>query len=101
MSTQEGAEALETTTGKGSDGKKVAVHEGHNEGFFGRVAKFLRDVRGEMDRVSWPSFEDVKKTTVITLVAMAFFAAYLFLADWGIVLLGRFGFWLLTQIGLA
>jgi preprotein translocase SecE subunit len=102
MSTQESAEALETTTGKGGgDGKDVAVAEGSNEGFFGRISKFWRDVRGEMGRVSWPSLDDVKKTTVITLIAVIFFALYLFLADRAIVLLGRFGLWLLTQIGLA
>lgn len=103
MSTQEGAEALETTTGKGGDGnsKEVAVQEPGNEGFFGRISKFLRDVRGEMGRVSWPSFDEVKKTTVITLIAVVFFAVYLFAADQLIVQLGRFGLWLLTKIGLA
>lgn len=90
MSEQESAEALEKT---GNDAG--------NEGFFGRISKFWREVREEMKRVSWPSFDDVKKTTAITLAAVIFFAIYLFIVDKGVVLLGRFGNWLLTQAGLA
>jgi preprotein translocase subunit SecE len=47
----------------------------------GRLAQFLRDVRAEMNRVSWPSASDVKNTTIITLIAVIFFAIYLFLVD--------------------
>src|SRR6266508_3563334 len=47
--------------------------------FFGRISEFLRDTRAEMRRVSWPSANEVKNTTVITLVAVIFFAIYLFL----------------------
>ena len=47
----------------------------------GRLAQFVRDVRAEMKRVSWPSAKDVKNTTIITLVAVIFFATYLFVVD--------------------
>jgi preprotein translocase subunit SecE len=50
-------------------------------GLVGRVGQFLRDVRAEMKRVSWPSAKDVKNTTIITLVAVVFFSVYLFLVD--------------------
>jgi preprotein translocase SecE subunit len=53
----------------------------HTGGFFDRTAQFLRDTRAEMRRVSWPSFSMVKNTTIITLVAVIFFAVYLFLVD--------------------
>jgi preprotein translocase subunit SecE len=58
-------------------------------GLLGRVAQFLRDVRAEMKRVSWPTANEVKNTTVITLVAVIFFAVYLFLVDrvWAFLLL--------------
>jgi preprotein translocase subunit SecE len=49
--------------------------------FPGRIAQFLRDVRAEMRRVSWPSARDVKNTTIITLIAVIFFAVYLFAVD--------------------
>jgi preprotein translocase subunit SecE len=45
------------------------------------MSKFLRDVRAEMRRVSWPTVKEVKNTTIITLVAVVFFAIYLFLVD--------------------
>jgi preprotein translocase subunit SecE len=51
------------------------------EGFFSRTAKFLRDTRAEMRRVSWPSANEVKNTTIITLIAVVFFALYLFGVD--------------------
>jgi preprotein translocase subunit SecE len=43
--------------------------------------QFLRDVRAEMKRVSWPSVNEVKNMTIITLVAIIFFAIYLFAVD--------------------
>ena len=72
-----------------------------NEGFFGRITKFWREVREETRRISWPSVNEVKKTTVITIIAVFFFAIYLFAVDKGIVLLGSLGNWLLSLIGLA
>ena len=50
-------------------------------GFFARTAQYIRDVRAEMRRVSWPSASEVKNTTIITLIAVIFFAVYLFLVD--------------------
>ena len=49
----------------------------------GRLSQFLRDVRAELKRVSWPSAKEVKNTTIITLIAVIFFAAYLFAVDQG------------------
>ncbi len=50
-------------------------------GFVARTTQFLRDVRAEMRRVSWPTANEVKNTTIITLIAVIFFAVYLFLID--------------------
>ena len=50
-------------------------------GFITRTTQFLRDVRAEMRRVSWPTAKEVKNTTIITLIAVVFFAIYLFLVD--------------------
>ena len=53
------------------------------------MSQFLRDVRAEMKRVSWPSAKEVKNTTIITLIAVIFFAIYLFSVDrvWAFLLL--------------
>ena len=50
-------------------------------GFLTRTTQFLRDTRAEMRRVSWPSANEVKNTTIITLIAVIFFALYLFGVD--------------------
>ena len=50
-------------------------------GFFARTMQFLRDTRAEMRRVTWPTANEVKNTTIITLIAVVFFALYLFGID--------------------
>ena len=70
--------------GEGSEGKGARRERGLSGprvGPFGRMTQFLRDVRAEMKRVSWPSAKEVKNTTIITLIAVIFFAVYLFLVD--------------------
>lgn len=67
----------------------------HGGGFFTRTTQFLRDTRAEMRRVSWPTANEVKNTTIITLIAVVFFAVYLFGVDrvWGF-LIERLRTWL-------
>ncbi len=80
--------------GEGPEGRPARRERGltgPREGLFGRLAKFVRDTRAELKRVSWPSAVDVKNTTIITLIAVIFFAIYLFLVD-------RVWTFLLTQL---
>ena len=70
--------------GEGPEGRGVRRERGLSgprDSFPGRMMQFLRDVRAEMKRVSWPSLNEVKNMTLITLVAIIFFAIYLFLVD--------------------
>ena len=69
---------------EGGGGRRERGVAGPHAGFFERAAQFLRDVRAEMRRVSWPSFNEVKNTTLITLVAVIFFAIYLYAVDRGL-----------------
>ena len=78
--------------GEGAEGKAARRERGLSGprvGPLGRMSQFLRDVRAEMRRVSWPSVKEVKNTTIITLIAVIFFAVYLFLVDriWAFLLL--------------
>ena len=78
--------------GEGVEGKGVRRERGLSGprvGPLSRLSQFLRDVRAEMKRVSWPSAKEVKNTTIITLVAVVFFAIYLFLVDrlWAFLIL--------------
>jgi preprotein translocase SecE subunit len=45
------------------------------------VGEFVASTRAELDRVTFPSSEDVKNTTIIVIVSVIFFAIYLFLID--------------------
>ena len=47
------------------------------------VGEFVREVREELSRTSFPSSEDVRNTTIIVIIAVIFFAVYLFLVDQG------------------
>jgi preprotein translocase subunit SecE len=62
---------------------------GRRAGPLERMSQFLRDVRAEMRRVSWPTATEVKNTTIITLVAVVFSAIYLFAVDkiWSFLLI--------------
>ena len=45
--------------------------------------QFLRDVRGEMKRVTWPTKRDVLQWTGVVLVALLFFSVFcIVLDDW-------------------
>jgi preprotein translocase SecE subunit len=57
----------------------------------GRMGQFLHDVRAEMKRVSWPTATTCKNTTIITLIAVIFFAVYLFLVDQNLVAIDYWG----------
>jgi preprotein translocase SecE subunit len=86
--------------GEGPEGKAARRERGHaaSQGGPGRLAQFLHDVRAELKRVSWPSAVHVKNTTIITLIAVAFFAVYLFLVDKGMVYLIAGLEWLIARI---
>ena len=78
--------------GEGQEGKgarRERGHSGQHTGPLGRIPQFLHDVRAELKRVSWPTLQHVQNTTLITLVAVAFFAFYLWATDqaltWAII----------------
>jgi preprotein translocase SecE subunit len=81
-----------TRPGSSGDGGRRASKA---PGFFARTVQFLRDTRAEMRRVSWPNATLVRNSTIITLVAVVFFALYLFAIDrvWAL-LIGYLRSWL-------
>ena len=90
--------------GEGIEGKGARRERGvtgPRTGPIERIGNFLHDVRAEMKRVSWPSANEVKNTTIITIVAVIFFAIYLFGVDQAIVQIGHFCAWLLSLVGIA
>ncbi len=57
-----------------------------NPGFFAKIGKYFRDVKGEFKKIVWPSRKQVWNNTVVVLVMVAIFAV----GTWGLDLL--FGF---------
>ena len=49
----------------------------------GGVGNFVRETREELTKVSYPSSEDVRATTLIVVINVIFFAIFLFLVDRG------------------
>jgi preprotein translocase subunit SecE len=86
--------------GEGSEGKTARRERGHvaPQGSPGRLIQFLHDVRAEMKRVSWPTLKHVQNTTIITLIAVIFFAVYLFAVDQGLSRLILGLDWLIEKI---
>ena len=87
--------------GEGAEGRGARRERGLSGpvvGPIGRLAQFLRDVRAEMKRVSWPTGKEVKNTTVIVLVAVVFFALYLFAVDQGLARLINGITWLANKL---
>ena len=85
--TPSGAAPRMARFGEGPEGSPARRERGlpaeePRDGFFDRTGKFVRDVRAELGRTSWPTSVQVRNTTIITIIAVAFFAAYLFLVDY-------------------
>ncbi len=45
--------------------------------------QFLREMRGELRKVAWPSRAEVINYSIIVLVFLVFMTAFVALADWG------------------
>ncbi len=43
---------------------------------------FLGDVRSEAKRVSWPSFIQIRATTLVVILTVFFFGVYFGILDW-------------------
>jgi preprotein translocase subunit SecE len=66
---------------EGTPARRERGLAGTRDGFFARVGKFVRDVRSELGRVTWPTTTEIRNTTIITVIAVIFFAAYLYGVD--------------------
>jgi preprotein translocase SecE subunit len=89
--------------GQGPEGKVARRERGHTASPSGpgRLGQFLNDVRAEMKRVSWPGLTSVQNTTIITIIAVIFFAVYLFAVDQALSRLILGLDWLIEKIARA
>ena len=49
-----------------------------------RLFRFLKDARTELKKVSWPTWDEVTRSTVIVFVACILFTLFVFAADLGV-----------------
>lgn len=69
----------------------------HKEG----IGEFIKKTRAELDKTTFPSSDDVKSTTIIVIVSVMFFAAYLFVIDQAWVYFLEFLTWVINLIAGA
>lgn len=46
------------------------------------VGEFIRETREELDKTTFPSSDDVRKTVLIVIINVIFFTVYLFVIDY-------------------
>jgi preprotein translocase subunit SecE len=53
--------------------------------------EFLREVKGELRKVVWPTREEVRNYSILVLITVVFFTTLVALLDWGF---GTLSLWL-------
>ena len=48
---------------------------------FKRLAEFLREVRAEMSKISWPSREELREQTVVVIITVAILTVFIGVVD--------------------
>lgn len=61
--------------------KKIAKSEKKETGVVARFENFIKAVRSEMRRVTWPSRQDVIRWSGVVVMALIFFSLYVFVLD--------------------
>jgi preprotein translocase subunit SecE len=69
--------ATEVMTGGGAGG----APELRPVGRLGRFVQFLRDVRNELRKVTWPTFDELKKATTVIIIFVAVLGVAIGLMD--------------------
>ena len=61
--------------------------------FAGRTVAYLRDVQAEVRKVSWPTFEDLRKSTTVIILFVLALGLIIGLIDlmWALILVDGLG----------
>ncbi|HDJ23025.1 MAG TPA: preprotein translocase subunit SecE [Candidatus Aminicenantes bacterium] len=51
------------------------------ERWYKRIVPFLKEVRAEVRKVTWPAKQEVYSTTIVVIIATFFFGFYLYFMD--------------------
>ena len=50
-------------------------------GFFGKIAKFFKQVKSELKKVNWPNKEEITSNTLVVLVTVIALIAFIGIID--------------------
>jgi preprotein translocase subunit SecE len=64
------------TAPSGKGGGKAQQQQQKKGGFLAGPRRFVRDVRGELRRVSWPGRDQLRQSTAVVLIIVLTLAAY-------------------------
>jgi preprotein translocase SecE subunit len=62
------------------------------------IGDFIQKTREELGRTTFPSGDEVRKTTIIVIISVIFFAVYLYLVDKGWTYVLEALTWLVNKI---
>ncbi len=62
-------------------GAKKAQQQKKKRGFVAGPRRFVRDVQGELRRVSWPGREQLRQSTAVVLIIVLTLLAYVYAWD--------------------
>jgi len=51
---------------------------------FAKINKFMREVQQEMSKVSWPTREELRGSTIVVLIVSFIFATFTYFIDQGL-----------------
>lgn len=60
---------------------KIATAEAPRTGLAARARDFVKEVRSELSKVSWPTREELRDSTVVVIVTVLIVAAYVGVID--------------------
>jgi preprotein translocase subunit SecE len=62
-------------------GAKKAPQQQKKQGFAARPRRFVRDVQGELKRVSWPNADQLRQSTAVVIIIVLVLTAYVYVWD--------------------
>ncbi len=64
------------------------VHESRGfKGMYETVVKFLKSVKTEMGRVTWPSGPELRRATLVVIATLLIVSGFMAAVDWGLSLI--------------
>jgi preprotein translocase subunit SecE len=77
MGSKRGSAAKSGGAKKGQQQKK----QQQRQGFLAGQRRFVRDVQGELKRVTWPNSEQLRQSTAVVLIIVLTLTAYVYAWD--------------------